>query len=180
MYHVSLNYSTQSTEILSCEVPVFKAYCTPNLKPACFVSCLKIINIFAETIYASKELKKWHWKFSKLKKKVSQNFVLNSRTAWRTTNFIAILKFLWHCTLKMFIFWQFWDTAHNMLILQYPLKVDASWFGCYVVIIWFYAGKIRASDFYFSAWATFFVLFVGALFSVRFRKFIIAYKRSHH
>ena len=36
------------------------------------------------------------------------------------------------------------------------------------VIIWFLSGKMRASDFCFSAWATFFALFVCAMLSVRF------------
>ena len=42
--------------------------------------------------------------------------------------------------------------------------MDAILFGCYLVIIWL-AGKIRERDFYFLAWATFFALFVSALFS---------------
>ena len=64
-----------------------RGYCTPNLKLACFVSYLKIINTFFEKwcihlkSKLSMELKKWHWNFSgprsfKLWIKIVKNNVL--------------------------------------------------------------------------------------------------------
>ena len=49
------------------------------------------------------------------------------------------------------------------------IKVDASWFGCYIVIIWFLRGKNKSKWFLlFSLSNIFLCYFLGALFSVRF------------
>ena len=60
------------------------------------------------------------------------------------------------------------NSTSKTCVVRISFKVEALWFGCYGVIIWFLSGKMRASAFCFSAWATFFALFVCAIFSVRF------------
>ena len=54
-------------------------------------------------------------------------------------------------------------------ILETQLKVEAIWFGCYGVIIWFLSGKNESEWFLlFSMSDIVFALFVCAIFSVRF------------
>ena len=66
-----------------------------------------------------------------------------------------------------FCFSFFWlRNSHNDAFLK--VQVEALWFGCYGVIIWFLNGKNESEWFLLFSLSAFFALFVCAIFSVHF------------
>ena len=65
--------------------------------------------------------------------------------------------------------------------MNVTFKVDALWFGYNVVIIWFLGGKNKSKWFLLFSLSDIFSVYSWAHISACvLRKFIIAYKRSHH
>ena len=55
-----------------------------------------------------------------------------------------------------------------IFLISISLKVEALWFGCYGVVIWFLSGKNESEWFLHQLERHLFALFVCAIFSVRF------------